>query len=316
MKNSVTAKRNKIKGISLVELAIGMLILSIAIIPIVIMSGEHSGEASKAAKDISHEKTVANSLMEQAISNNAEFMQQITKYNVLKQKGASNKIQTEILTFPKSDIKYRWTFKNLSYSKKNNDQLLPDGNYLIDTTLELFPKNPKMTPLIMGTKILVQEPQKTFKEPIIGVMLLVDMTPSMSMSKYGWGHNPLSVIDPLIQIAEDKTIEASDIPAFNEDTSTEKVLNFLYKTCNLGVKQDNCIGSPQQDYKTADDFVFGQNTDNPKTDFDERYVPAIIEDLPANILYDYKDGQAKAIEEVKEAMAMLTQPQKAVTHTS
>ena len=296
-------ERNNQKGGSLVELAIGLLILSIAIIPIVIMTGNTSGKSSQGAKEVSNEKIVANTLMEQAISNDAAFITLITKHNVLKQKKATNKIQTETIKFPKSNISYRWTFKNLSYSMKNNKQVLPDGNYLIDTTLELFPGDSKTAKLILGTKVLVQEPKESFKEPLIGIMLLVDMTPSMSMSKYGWGHNPLSVIDPLIAIAENKKFESKDIPAFTPKTPPEEVLNFIYKYCDLGVKQDSCIGTPQQNYKKADDFVFGLTNDNPKTDFDERYIPSILEDLPVNVLYDYKEGQLKATEQVKSTYA-------------
>ncbi|MGD9579882.1 MAG: prepilin-type N-terminal cleavage/methylation domain-containing protein [Vampirovibrionia bacterium] len=291
-------QEDKQKGFSLVELAIGLLILSIAIIPIVIVTSDTSGHSSKAAKNISNEKIVANTLMEEAISNSSNFNKLINEYNVIKQKDGSKKIQTSILKDDKSNIGYRWTFKNLTYN--DNKQILPDGNYLIDATLELFQPGETVSKYKLGSKILLQKPTESFKDPVIGIMFLVDMTPSMTMAKYGWGHNPISVINTNAAIAESKTFDASQIPIFNPKTDPEKVLKYIYESCNTGVKQESCIGTPQQKYSKSDDFVFGFTNDNEKTDIDERYIPSVKADLP-EVNYDYKDGQSQAEEKVKQS---------------
>lgn len=294
----MSIKGNSYIGFSMVELAISLLIISLAIIPIIVISrGSASGQAGAEGKLLSHERAVASSLMEKAVGSSPEFIGVLEEYNVFNQKN-DYEIKTQIYKDQKTNIHYRWILRNVSYSSKKNERLLPDGNYLIDATLEVFYKMPKIDvpkpSLILGSKILIQKPEKKFEEPAIGIMFVVDMTPSMSMSNYGWGHNPIAVIDP----SEEATITVSKekYPIFAENTPPEKVINYIYNNCNVDVSYDGSFGTPHQKYKNEDDFAVGSIYDNPKTDFDERYKPSMLFDMPIDKLFGHPLGQSAAKE--------------------
>lgn len=270
------------QGFSLIELAIGLLVVSIAIIPVIlVISGKTSGKSTSLSKIITQEKVVATTLMSQAAGRNPDFLVTIANSNILKHKNPDFEVKTDIKEYENSKIYYRWRLRNLTYSSNKRKQALPNGNYLVGASLEIFNteelKAAEAPSLVMGTKVLLQEPSKVPEDPRIGIMLVVDMTPSMSMSDYGWGHNPMRVIDSKIDIV--KAIDSKDYPVFHEDTPPAEVLNYLHKHCDRGVKYTNCFGTPYQNYKSADDFVMGYNTNNPETDFDERYVPSLTKDI-------------------------------------
>ena len=270
--------QNNIKGFSLIELAISLLIISISIIPIVLMTqGSKTGEATKQAEFLSKERSVVNSLMESATSSNKEFKELLNKYKVLEQKNSQKEISTDIKKYPNTETSYRWIFKNLTYSSKNNKRILPGGNFLIDCSLELYDNkslNTNKKPILtFGTKILTQIPENTYDDPLIGIMLLVDMTPSMAMSSYGWGHNPM-VITGSNQYNQEFIVDIDNIPNFNEETSPETVLQFLGQYCNPKIKYNGGFGCPSGNYTSSDDFVFGFNQDNSTTDFDEKFLPS------------------------------------------
>lgn len=277
---------NKTRGFSLIELAVSLLILSIALIPVILLiGGKGSSKSTIQTKILTQEKGVANTLMESAIANTPEFMNLINKYHVLKQKNTSQKIETAIINYPKSKIYYKWTFKNLTYTGKNNKQALPDGNHLIDCSLALYNqeslKKNKTPTFEMGTKVLIQETEKTFEEPIIGIMILVDYTPSMAMSNWGWGHNPMNVDN--IGLLDD--VNAKDIPTFTKETSPNEVIKFVAEKCTPTSLYSNNIGYPYLRYKSTDDFVFGSNVDNPDTDINEKYLPDKLKDIATVGMY-------------------------------
>lgn len=280
-RNHSTFKSFKLTGVSLIELAIALVIIGIALIPMVIaLSGSKQGLLISNTRTLLQEKTVANTLMEKAVGQDPEFVDLLKSKNVLIQRNPDYKIITDITTFPESKIKYRWIFKNITYSEYSGDQMLPDGNYLIEASLELYrtdlnvsEKKPSLT---LGTKLLVQEPTKVEPEPYIGVMILLDMTPSMANSIKHWGSNPLKIEDMYKNEYNNKVkADPSIIPDFS-DEDPKKVLNFLNKYCKPRIKYANCFAQPYHKYTNNDDFLFGENTDNPNTDFNEKYVPSTL----------------------------------------
>lgn len=276
------------RGISLAEIALMLLIASIALIPVMGNAGSKTQATGNntsvldATRQQSKMVTAANSLMESALTgqiaiNDSPFgnlaANSMNTTNMVPQGGTYT---SSPYRFDEAgDLYYQWVLKDVSYRKNNANQFIdnwgrpvvgtpdlvrrrasipPDENRIISATLKIYGTNPSSgsTPpaMVLPTFFFAMEDNVQVTDPKTGIVVVLDVSGSMAWPTAPGALGSVNgVASPFLRDRFFRT--PASLPA--DPTQLAQV-----------------VLDPQNNSEL--DLVFSSFQDDPATQFDERYL--------------------------------------------
>lgn len=252
------------KGLSLIELALVMVIVTIALVPVIRMVGgpnssSGQGNATRVVGLRSKEILLANSLLERALSSDLQVLSCGNSFNPL----TSLPTVGQSTDFPTGSrctdntynqpLYYQWTVRNMDASGSD----IPMGNHYYTSTLNVWDKPSGGTPLItLPTFLFWNESGTLATSNSTGIVVVLDSSGSMTAGQ----------------------IETAFAPR-GAGNSASPFLKYRYADPAIGYNPPASIALNINNNAQLD-VVSALNADDPDTPWDDRYIKPGILGIP------------------------------------
>ncbi|MCE3236548.1 MAG: hypothetical protein K0Q50_2739, partial [Vampirovibrio sp.] len=213
MSKTVTAHRlnpettnnpKRARGLSLIEMGMVMVFLSLALVPIIKMMGgpqSDSGNAAYRNSMKSKETILANTLVDKVLANDFSYFDCSAGFNPSTQLpvgttpfNSARKYNICKAQNTNSDIFYQWSVVHLNSSNNSNE--MPSKNRYYQASLNILgpDRNPNTPILTMPINFFFNEGGSTTKTENTGVMVAMDRSGSMAWSDQPWNIDSINGI--------------------------------------------------------------------------------------------------------------------------
>ncbi|MBX2860534.1 MAG: VWA domain-containing protein, partial [Vampirovibrio sp.] len=242
------------KGVSIIEMGVIIVLISIALVPIMQMMGGKAGRGtgevnvSQINKAKSRQMVAANTIMERSLAGDTTVS--LDTRTLLPPGGrlttAVNNFGAGVYPEP---VYYQWMFKDLTYQTDNsgnvvNDaggdpiQLVPQGNRFFQASLNVYDNPGDQTPsLVLPTYLYRQEQGFATTGPDnVGIVIVTDISGSMQWNDTDWGgpRTASGVASPFLKNRYTTMVNGAD--RLDIDDNTE--LDLTFSMPNTGTDPD------------------------------------------------------------------------------
>ncbi|HEY9686047.1 MAG TPA: hypothetical protein V6C52_03635 [Coleofasciculaceae cyanobacterium] len=276
----------RVKGLSLIELGVVMVIISLALVPLVQMIGgpnsrNGQGSAQRLNALRSKEMVLANALIERALSSDFAAFNCNNGFNPatgLPATGqtinlpAGNRCTDNTYNDP---LYYQWTVRNAD----NSNAIVPTGNHYYQLVLNVWNQPTGGTPLLtLPTTVFWNESGSSGGSNTTGIVIVQDISGSMTSGKFNGSPVSFSPASPY--------------------------LNYRYSDPSVGYVPNPAIALPWNDNSQLD-LVSALDVNNPQTAWDDRYpkpgVLGVTACTGASPLWNNTGGRMIPVREICQA---------------